>query len=207
MLDNEKVKKYYQEEEDYDWAVAADNFVGPETFLHRFRENEAVKLLKEFGLEKFIDVGCGTGLISRHLPQGSVGIDLNPRNLTKAKIHAPKIDFYLADVEKKFPFPNNYFGTAICTEVLEHLLQPQLALAEINRVLLSGGRLIGSVPSKTLLWKLRRLSFSRQHFKVEPYHCHRNKQEVMELLNPFFKVIKIYAKPLQMNWFFVAIKK
>ncbi|MDD4902561.1 MAG: class I SAM-dependent methyltransferase [Patescibacteria group bacterium] len=207
MMDNEKVKKYYQEAEDYDWAEAADHFVGPETFLHRFREREVIKLLKEFGQEKYLDAGCGTGLISRHLPAGSAGVDLNPRNIAKAKINAPGNEYYLADLENILPFTADFFRTVVCTEVLEHLLQPEKALAEISRILQPDGLLIGSVPGKSWLWKLRKLSFSRRHFVAEPYHRHRHKKEVIDLLSPFFEVIKIYSRPFKMHWFFVAKKR
>ncbi len=206
MIDNEKVKKYYQEVEDYDWAEAADHFVGPETLLHRFRENELIKLIQEFGREKYLDAGCGTGLISRHLPPQSAGADLNPRNLDKAKLNAPENNYYLADLEKTLPFPDDFFGTVVCSEVLEHLLRPDLALAEISRVLGKGGVLIGSVPGNSWLWKFRKLSFSRRHFHAEPYHRHRNQDEVIDLLSPFFQIIKIYSQPLKLHWFFVVKK-
>jgi len=206
MTENEKIKMYYREIEDYDWAKAADHFVGPETFFHRFREKEAIKLLKEFGREKFIDIGCGTGLISRHLSRGSVGIDLNPRNIEKAKINAPDNEYYLVDIEGSLPFPDNYFNTAVCTEVLEHLLEPEKALGEIKRVLVPGGLVIGSVPGKSLFWKLRELSFSHQSFAAELYHRHRDWGEVIDLLTPFFQVMKIYSKFGQMNYFFVVKK-
>jgi SAM-dependent methyltransferase len=206
MIDNGTIKKYYQEVENYDWAAAADHFVGPETVLHRRRERELIKLIAEFGKEKFLDAGCGTGLITRHLPRGSAAVDLNPRNLEKARLRAPANEYFLVDLEKTLPFPPENFGTVICTEVLEHLLEPQLALSEISRVLQPGGRLIGSVPGRSWLWKLRKLSFSRRHFQAEPYHRHRHRQEVIDLLSPFFEVEKIYATPFKMNWFFVAKK-
>jgi len=206
MLDNDTVKNYYREIENYDWTQAADNFIGPETLLHRCREKEVVKLIESFGREKYIDIGCGTGLISRHLPSASVGVDLNPRNLEKARAHAPQIDLRLADIEKTLPFPDGHFQTAICTEVLEHLLQPEAALAEIERVLSPGGYLIGSVPGNSLIWMFRHLSFSRRHFAAEPYHKHRSKREAIALLRPFFEIVKIYGWPGRMNWFFVAKK-
>jgi ubiquinone/menaquinone biosynthesis C-methylase UbiE len=56
-------KKYYQEIEDYDWTKVADNFQGLEAILHRLRERQTLRLVREFGVRgKFLDVGCGTGL-------------------------------------------------------------------------------------------------------------------------------------------------
>ncbi len=36
-----------------------------------------------------LDAGCGTGLNLRHLPPGSVGLDLNPRNLVLVEERLP----------------------------------------------------------------------------------------------------------------------
>ena len=94
------------------------------------------------------------------------------------------------------------FQTVTCTEVLEHLLYPEKTLAEINRVLIPGGCLIGSVPSNSWLWRLRSISFSKKHFQGEPYHQHRDRQEVIGLLQPFFREVKIWGRCLGMNWFF-----
>ena len=43
--------------------TAADNFIGPETLLHRLRERAMLKLLADYGRGNYLDVGCGTGLI------------------------------------------------------------------------------------------------------------------------------------------------
>lgn len=206
MVNNEDVKKYYREVEEYDWVEAADELIGPETILHKMREREMKKIIKKFGREPFVDVGCGTGLILRHLPVGSIGLDLNPRNIAKAKIHAPKAQFILADIEQRLPLNDNSCNTVICTEVLEHLLYPEKTLEEIKRILKPGGLLLGSVPGKSWLWKLRKISFSRGHFTGEPYHKHRDRQEVIDLLSPHFQIISLYPKMLEMNWFFIAKK-
>lgn len=46
----------------------------------------------------------------------------------------------------KIPLPNAYVGTALCTEVLEHVLDDRAVIAEIYRILKSGGRLIMTLP-------------------------------------------------------------
>jgi SAM-dependent methyltransferase len=203
-MDNQAIKNYYRKIEDYDWTYAADNFVGPETLLHRLRERALLTLIKTYGKGSCLDVGCGTGLMLRHLPENSIGIDLNPRNIEKAKIYSPASVLIQGDIEEKLPFNDNSFLTVICTEVLEHLLFPDKTLKEIQRVLAPGGYFIGSMPSNSVIWKLRAMSFSKKHFEEEPYHKHRDKNEVFDLLQPFFQQVKIYARCFGMNWFFVA---
>jgi SAM-dependent methyltransferase len=46
----------------------------------------------------------------------------------------------------KLPFPEGSFDAIICTQVLEHLPQPQVALAEMYRLLRSGGTLWLTAP-------------------------------------------------------------
>jgi SAM-dependent methyltransferase len=46
----------------------------------------------------------------------------------------------------RLPFKNGSADTVLCTQVLEHLRQPDQAIAEIKQVLRSGGILIASVP-------------------------------------------------------------
>ncbi len=44
------------------------------------------------------------------------------------------------------PFPNNTFDSVICTQVFEHLKNPNTAAKEIYRVLKNGGHLLITVP-------------------------------------------------------------
>lgn len=55
----------------------------------------------------------------------------------------------LFDAEKdRFPYPDEYFATVLCCELIEHLSEDPLhALAEINRVLRMGGHLVLTTPN------------------------------------------------------------
>jgi SAM-dependent methyltransferase len=54
---------------------------------------------------------------------------------------------YIGDIcHKNNCLPDNYFDYVICTEVLEHTLQPFAAVTEIWRILKSGGVFFLSVP-------------------------------------------------------------
>jgi SAM-dependent methyltransferase len=55
----------------------------------------------------------------------------------------------LFDAEKDaFPYPEHYFATVLCCELIEHLAtDPMHMMAEINRVLRPGGHLVLSTPN------------------------------------------------------------
>lgn len=197
-------KKYYQDIENYDWVKVADDFRGLEAILHRWREKSLLKLWQDYHRgRKLFDAGCGTGLMLRHFPEASIGLDINPRNLKKAKIHAPQAKLVLGDIEK-IPFKNNSFSTIVCTEVLEHLPTPSVALKEIFRVLEKGGLLIGSVPAKNLIWNLRFLSSTHPG---EPYHRLYEEKEITNLLSQFGKITFLRRGDMGMNFFFVVTKE
>lgn len=195
-------RRYYQEVEDYDWVEVADRLRGLEAILHRLREKETLKLVRKFGTgDKFLDAGCGAGLILRHLPPGSVGLDINPRNITRAKKHASQAKLILGDI-KKMPLTDRSSTTVICADVLEHLLEPQKALKEIFRVLTPRGILIGSVPAQSPIWRLRFLSSTHPG---EPYHRLYQKQELESLLSKTGRILKLRKGCFGMNFFFVVI--
>ncbi len=58
-------------------------------------------------------------------------------------------DLDLFDAEKDvFPYPDEYFTTVLCCEVIEHLAaDPMHMMAEINRILRPGGRLVLTTPN------------------------------------------------------------
>lgn len=117
-------KAYYKEIETYDWVDVTDHFRGLECLFHRNRQRVMCNLLRRYGQgNRYLDVGCGTGLILRHLPSGSVGLDINPRNLPLAAAYARQAHLVLGDAED-IPLATNTFSTVICTEVLEHLPDP-----------------------------------------------------------------------------------
>ncbi len=197
-------KKYYKDGiEDYDWTKTADSFRGLETFFHRKREKLLKTLIKKYSEGgKYLDAGCGSGLITRHLAKGSIGIDINPKNIKRAKKYAPLAEIIEGDVEN-MPFSDNNFSTIICSEVLEHMPNPQKAILEIKRVLNQNGVLIGTVPKKSFLWKLRFLSSTHPG---EPYHKEYTKKELTDVLSNFDD-IKVFSAGYFMTLVFIARKK
>jgi ubiquinone/menaquinone biosynthesis C-methylase UbiE len=106
----------------------------------------------------------------------------------------------LGDVEA-MPFEDASFGTVVCTEVLEHVPHPDQALREIRRVLRPGGALIGSVPARSMIWRLRFLSSTCPG--DEPFHNEYRVPEVRALLAPF-EIERVWYSALRFNILFVA---
>ena len=88
--------------------------------------------------------------------------------------------------------------------MLEHLPNPEQAVAEIERVLAPGGLLIGSVPGRSPIWKLCFLSSTCPH--DEPFHRMFRRVEVEDLLSPLDLQWMSYSL-LRMNVLFVARKR
>jgi SAM-dependent methyltransferase len=196
----EWVKDYYRDVETYDWVDVADHLRGPEAFFHRNRARVVAGLIKNYGEAPFLDAGCGTGLNLRNLPVGSAGLDINPRNIDVVRRRMPMARAVVGDVEA-MPFDDAAFATVICTEVLEHVPNPRLAIDEIARVLRPGGILIGSVPARSLIWRFRFLSSTCPH--EEPFHNQYTVSEVRTLLAGW-SIERLTLSLLHFNVVFVA---
>jgi len=87
-----------------------------------------------------LDAGCGSmpyrGVIERYAASYD-GLDIEARS---DRVR------YLCSVTEMSPVQSASYDTVLCSEVLEHVSDPQAAVAEIARVLRPGGTLILSVP-------------------------------------------------------------
>ncbi len=201
---SEWVKDYYRDVETYDWVDVADNIRGLEAFFHKNRAWMVRRMVAKYATPDapILDAGCGTGLNLRHLPEGSVGVDINPRNIALLRQRLPNHTVIEGDVEA-LPFDDASFGTVLCTEVIEHIPDPSAALAEYRRVLQPGGVLIGSVPARSAIWKLRFLSSTCPH--SEPFHNEYLPNEVREMLTGW-QIVSLRYSLLHFNVLFVARK-
>jgi ubiquinone/menaquinone biosynthesis C-methylase UbiE len=91
------------------------------------------------------DLGCGTGelieRLSSLMKHKLIGIDSSPEMLDQARLRLLQKDnteLRLGELEY-LPMKNKEIDTAIMNMVLHHISQPQLPIAEVFRVLKSGG--------------------------------------------------------------------
>ena len=93
------------------------------------------------------DLGCGSGHLSTLLApfvQRVIGVDASDAMLERARARStamPGIELRLGDLES-LPIATGELDAAILSLVLHHSAEPRKALAEANRVLRSGGRLL-----------------------------------------------------------------
>lgn len=92
--------------------------------------------------DKWLDIGCGLRPYESNFPNGVyIGLDVE----VSGRDSNMKVADYYYD-GKVLPFPAGSIEGIICTQVLEHVPNPQILLAEMHRVLKPEGRLIVSLP-------------------------------------------------------------
>ena len=201
---NEKdTKNYYINIERYDWITDTKY---PEKLFHNLRERTIAKWIKKYIRKSIIlDAGCGTGLITRKIESDQiVALDINPWAIRKAKSHTiNRVSYIEGDVEN-LPFASSSFDAVICTDNLEHLVNPDKALEEFFRVMKGGALLIGEVPNKNLIWRFRK-HITTTCPTSEPFHNNYSKEELKQLLCKF-NIIKIQRVLFDLELLFVAEK-
>lgn len=93
---------------------------------------------------------------------------------------------------QRLSFPDNYFGTVILLEILEHVPSPESAIAEALRVLMDGGLLLVSVPFNYRLHGFphdyRRFTSSGLHTMLEGF-----RQKTVVAIGPKMKPATVFA--------------
>ncbi|GIK42981.1 MAG: hypothetical protein BroJett011_68140 [Chloroflexota bacterium] len=92
--------------------------------------------------------GCGVGLYIRALRQFTphvFGLDIEPERVADSYVHSPLVHVAAGE---HLPYPSNHFDLALSHEVIEHVQDDALALAEMVRVLKKGGRAIIFCPNR-----------------------------------------------------------
>ena len=98
---------------------------------------------------RVLDVGCGGGLVAERIKDraaGYVGIDIPTRSLLVAAAERSAEEAlhtaWASASGDGLPFAAASFDVVVFSEVIEHLLQPELTVWEISRVLRPGGVLV-----------------------------------------------------------------
>ena len=115
-----------------------------------------IEIIDELGdALRVLDVPAGNGLMVDELRRRgheAVGADINEE----------RKDFVYADMSGELPFEDGRFDAATCLEGIEHVVDENLLLSELLRVLRPGGTLVISTPNVMNL-------YSRWHALLRGY--------------------------------------
>lgn len=178
--------------------------------LIRYGERKRISLiinaLNPFPDDTILSVGCGEGYLARQITKAKVvGIDLSEEAIRRAKVKnaGSKHVFLTADAHA-LPFETNTFSKAECSEVLEHLFDPRLALNELLRVTKADAALVFSIPNEPLIEKIKTLTWSLRLEKLllpevprhQEWHLHDlNLAEFRKLVEPVLTITQVSAIP------------
>jgi len=128
-----------------------------------------------------IDIGCGAQIYRDLVPVGVryVGLDTADAK-TRFGYDVPDATYFEGD---DWGVSDSSFDTALCTEVLEHVPEPDLFLGRVVRCLRPGGRLVMTVPFA-----------ARWHFIPHDYWRYTPSSLNMLLVNAGFSDVCVQAR-------------
>jgi SAM-dependent methyltransferase len=128
-----------------------------------------------------LDVGCGTGHSFGELaPRESVGVDLEAGALA-----GQARETRVADM-RSLPFADGSFASVLAVQSIEHVPDPERALAEFARVVGRGGVVVLVTPN--------RLTFARPDEIIDPYHhVEYDAEELAALCRAHFAAVELHG--------------
>lgn len=151
--------------------------------------------------DSVLEVGCGGGHVLRLFPQANLtGVDVSGEMLRKARqnLRGYRVELLKGELDD-LDLPARSFDKVICSEVLEHVVDPEAILRGIQRLLRPDGRVVVTFPNDHLVNKIKAMirasgltilpPFRRISWGGDHYHLHVWRvSEMRELLSRFFEV-------------------
>ena len=145
--------------------------------------------------QQILDVGCGEGIVPRQLrplwPSVTLhGLDVDPALLQVARQLVADIGCVAGSIYS-LPVATAAYDLVFCTEVLEHLQKPELAVAEVTRV--GKGYFLFSVPNEPW-WRLANMargSYWREWGNTPSHLNHWSTAEFVQLLSRYCNVVQV----------------
>lgn len=134
-------------------AVCFDYFeeqVFPATRFEQQRLHEVILSFLPTDAEKILDIGCGNGWVAEAcLPAGKtvVSADISITNPRKAleKYPSPRHYGLVADA-LHLPVKPDFFDVIIASEIMEHVISPDIFVENLYKAVKPGGRVIITTP-------------------------------------------------------------
>jgi SAM-dependent methyltransferase len=113
-----------------------------------------------------LDIGCREGYQSRWLESRGYTV-------TSVDVEKSYEKTEIVDANAPLPYPNETFDLIWCSEVIEHLKDPEAFLKEVERITAPGGRLVLTTPNSAFwLYPLIKLFGLKPKDVQHPGHLH-----------------------------------
>lgn len=183
--------KMASQEDTYWWHV------GRKSIIDRHMKNMSLK-----NNTSILNVGCGTGGTIEVLEKYGRLENVDTSNEAVSYLKKRNIKNVRKINGLKLPYKNDTFDLIVALDVLEHIREDSRALAEWNRVLKPGGKLLITVPAYQWLWSdhdeslhhYRRYALSGLHSTVNREGFKVNKRSY----------IIVFSFPLIVTYRFIA---
>jgi ubiquinone/menaquinone biosynthesis C-methylase UbiE len=116
------VKTYYERRarEYDDWWLGTGRFADRDRPGWTEEVHELIAALEALPPARTLDVACGTGFLTRHLPGEVVGLDQSESMLVEARRQAPNAEYVPGDA-LELPFPDGAFDRIATAHFYGHL--------------------------------------------------------------------------------------
>ena len=159
--------------------------------------HEARKLCVGNGYKTVLDIGCGSAfkLVKHFRDKKITGLELEP-NLSFIKNKYPLYDFRESDFSNP---PKEEFDLIICSDVVEHVLDPDELLGFISKI--NFKHLVISTPERDTIQKLQRGFGWNVHPHGPPHNLMHMREwsfdEFEQYISCFFNIDRQFMTPIQ----------
>jgi ubiquinone/menaquinone biosynthesis C-methylase UbiE len=179
-----------------DWARKRKLNVYVAVCEHRAIKEPIIAEIKLRGSHLILDVGCGYGFLEDRInavcPQVTVtGTDISKHQVLNAKQRKIESPLVVCCAEY-LPFKNSLLDFVVCSEVIEHVMNPRRSLSEMERVLRENGYLCISTDNPLSFYRrITKLIFGKTRFDKAVKEEFIPKSELAELIPESIKVYKM----------------
>ncbi len=137
------------------------------------------------GAAAHLDFGCNKGEFLNKLKDKKsgrlVGVDVSAEAVKQGQELFPELEIIKINEAASLPFDDAAFNSITILDVLEHVYEQAELLAELNRVLKDGGKLVVTVPGRHLFSFLDMGNFKFRFPRLHRwYYCLKHSREEYE---------------------------
>ncbi|TXH01453.1 MAG: methyltransferase domain-containing protein [Candidatus Moraniibacteriota bacterium] len=144
--------------------------------------------------KRVLDLACGEGYGADILKQAGadqvLAGDQEKPAIDKASAKYPGVTYAVMNAET-FQLPPESIDVAVSFETIEHLMQPELLLAQLQQCVVPGGDVFISTPNR----RVSNPGKTLQDKPANPFHIREyTPEEFQELLAKYFTIVAMYEQ-------------